>query len=36
MCHVICVTPKSHNVTVTYDIILTPNFKLKDKVKVKV
>ena len=32
---VICVTPKSCNVTVTCDIILTPNSKIKDKVKVK-
>jgi len=36
MCHVICVTPESHDVTVTCDIILTPKSKIKKKVKVKV
>jgi len=32
----ICVTPKLHDVTVTCDIILTSNSKIKGKVKVKV
>ena len=35
ICHVICVTPNSHGVTVTCDVILTLNVKINVKVKVK-
>jgi len=35
MCHVIFVIPESHDVIVICDVILTPNSKIKKKVKVK-
>ena len=35
MCHVTCVTPESRGVTMTCNIILTPNSKTKTKTKTK-